>query len=138
MYENPWLFNGVPYDSPDKFAGFVYLITNKLDGRRYIGRKYFWSIRKQKGKKRRQRSESDWREYYGSSQELLADIEKLGEENFERRILSLHTTRGDVNYEEVRQQFLLGVLESDEWYNEAIGKYRRKPQHIVEGRRYSS
>tara|TARA_R110000796_G_C14348741_1_gene411295 strand:+ start:208 stop:633 length:426 start_codon:yes stop_codon:yes gene_type:complete len=120
----------------DKFEGFVYIITNELNGRRYIGRKYFYSIRKVKGKKRRQRSSSDWQKYYGSSEQLKADIEKCGIENFRREIISLHTTRGDCNYEEVKQQFLHNVLEEDKFYNDNIsGKYHRKPKHIIESRK---
>lgn len=139
-YEFPWTFDGEPFYSEniDKFVGFVYLIVNRLDGRKYIGRKYFHNIRKVKGKTRRQRSESDWQSYYGSSKDLQADVEKYGKENFDRIILSLHTTRGDCNYEEVKQQFLFNVLEEDGWYNENInGKWHRKPQHIAEGRRIS-
>lgn len=140
-YENPWIFDEVIFDSEDidKYVGFVYCIVNLIDGRKYIGRKYFHSIRKVKGKSRRQKKESDWKNYYGSSKELLTDIEKHGIINFKRIILSLHTTRGDINYEEVKQQFLNNVLESDKYYNDNInGKWMRKPQHIVEGRKISS
>lgn len=140
-YENPWIFDEVIFDSEDinKYVGFVYCIVNLIDGRKYIGRKYFHSIRKVKGKSRRQKKESDWKDYYGSSKELLTDVEKHGIINFKRIMLSLHTTRGDVNYEEVKQQFLNNVLESDKYYNDNInGKWMRKPQHIVEGRKISS
>ena len=69
---------------------------------------------------------------------LLEDVEKHGKSNFKRYIISLHTTRGDTNYEEVKQQFLQNVLESPDWYNNNINaKWQRKPTHIVEGRRYS-
>tara|TARA_A100001391_G_scaffold186490_1_gene155717 strand:+ start:10757 stop:11182 length:426 start_codon:yes stop_codon:yes gene_type:complete len=133
-----WTFRNEIFDEKDidKFEGFVYIITNMLDGRRYIGRKYFYNIRKVKGKKRRQRSPSDWKNYYGSSEQLKADIEKYGKKNFKREILSLHTTRGDCNYEEVKQQFLHNVLEEDNFYNDNIsGKYHRKPKHIIESRK---
>lgn len=138
MYDNPWRFDGEVFDSEDvgKYEGFVYCIVNRVDGRKYIGRKYFHSIRKVKGKTRRQRSESDWKTYYGSSKELQEDVKKYGEENFDRVILSLHITRGDCNYEEVKQQFLYNVLEEDGFYNENInGKWYRKPQHISEARK---
>ena len=71
-YENPWSFNGEIFESSDidDFQGFVYLIRNKTTDKKYIGRKYFYSIRKVKGKKKRVRSESDWKKYYGSSKEL--------------------------------------------------------------------
>ena len=138
-YDNPWLFNNEPFDAENikGFEGFVYCITNKINNKKYIGRKYFYSIRKVKGKKKRVRSESDWKKYYGSSKELLTDVQKYGIMEFERRILSLHVTRGDCNYEEVKQQFLNNVLEEDNWYNENIsGKWRRIRQRILEGRKY--
>jgi len=139
-YENPWTFNGKPFNSEDiqKYVGFVYVITRKDDGRRYIGRKYFYSLRKTPGKTRRIRKESDWKSYYGSSRDLLADVEATEKNNFERVILSLHTTKGDVNYEEVKQQFLANVLEDTKYYNDNInGKWYRKAEHIVEGRNYN-
>lgn len=137
-YENPWEFNGKPFTSEDidKFVGFVYCIECNKTNQLYIGRKYFHSIRKVRGKTRRQRKESDWKTYYGSSKELLTLVEEYGKLNFKRVILSLHTTRGDCNYEEVRQQFLYNVLEDDRFLNENInGKWHRKPLHIVEGRK---
>lgn len=111
-YENPWQYNGVAFagkDIGDHF-GFVYLITNIQNGRKYIGRKYFWSFRKPPGKKRRVKKESDWRKYYGSCPELKEDVEKFGKENFSRTILSLHKTAGRTNFEETRQLFINGVL----------------------------
>ena len=137
-YDNPWIFNDKPFETEniEKFEGFVYLITNKINNKKYIGRKYFYNIRKVKGKKKRVRTESDWKEYYGSSKNLLTDIEGCDIMDFTRVILSLHVTRGDCNYEEVKQQFLNNVLEEDGWYNETIGNYRRKPKHIVENRQY--
>lgn len=140
VYENPWLLNGEPFDTEhiDKYVGFVYLILDKTNGFKYIGRKYFYSIRKVKGKRNRQKIESDWKLYYGSSKDLLTLVEERGIINFERHILSLHITRGDVNYEEVKQQFLYNVLEEDGWYNGNIsGKWMKKPRHIMEARKYN-
>jgi hypothetical protein len=111
-YENPWIYNGVPFTSSniqDNF-GFVYLIQNNLNGKKYIGRKYLWQFRTPKGKKRKVKSESDWKNYYGSCPELKEDIDKLGRENFSRTILSLHKTKGKTNFEETRQLFLNNVL----------------------------
>jgi hypothetical protein len=111
-YENPWIYNGVPFTSSniqDNF-GFVYLIQNNLNGKKYIGRKYLWQFRTPKGKKRKVKSESNWKEYYGSCPELKEDIDKLGRENFSRTILSLHKTKGKTNFEETRQLFVNGVL----------------------------
>ena len=106
-YENPWSYNNKPFSSADigEYFGFVYLITNNSNGRRYIGRKYFFSFRTPKGKKRKVKSESDWKKYYGSCPELKEDIDKFGRENFNRTILSLHKTKGKTNFEETRQLF---------------------------------
>jgi len=111
-YDNPWIYNEVPFTSADigDYFGFVYLITNKSNQRQYIGRKYFWSFRTPKGKKRKVKSESDWKNYYGSCPELKEDINKFGRENFSRTILSLHKTKGKTNFEETRQLFVNGVL----------------------------
>jgi hypothetical protein len=111
-YENPWLYNEKPFTSADigEYFGFVYLIENKLNGRKYIGRKYLWQFRTPKGKKRKVKSESNWKDYYGSCPELKEDIDKFGRENFSRTILSLHKTKGKTNYEETRQLFINNVL----------------------------
>ena len=134
-YENPWRYNGKVFDSDDigDYFGFVYLITNKSNSRRYIGRKYFWSFRKPKGKSRRVKQESDWKKYYGSCPELKEDIKKYGKQNFQRYILSLHSTLGKVNYEETRQLFAMNVLTESldngepAYYNSnVLGRYYRK------------
>jgi hypothetical protein len=111
-YHNPWYYNDEPFESENigSYYGFVYLIQNKLNGRKYIGRKYLWSYRTPKGKKRKVKSESDWKNYYGSCPELKEDIEKYGRDNFSRTILSLHKTKGKTNYEETRQLFVNNVL----------------------------
>ena len=134
-YENPWYYNESPFTSSDigEYFGFVYLITNESNSRRYIGRKYFWSFRTPKGKKRKVKSESDWKNYYGSCPELKEDIIKFGRENFSRTILSLHKTKGKTNFEETRQLFVNGVLTESldngtpAWYNSNIlNRYFRK------------
>ena len=134
-YENPWIYLERTFDSSDvgDNFGFVYEITNLLNGRRYIGRKYFWSFRTPKGKKRKVKQESDWKKYYGSCPELKEDIEQLGRQNFSRRILSLHKTPGKTNYEETRQLFTNNVLTESldigvpKYYNSNIlSRYFRK------------
>ena len=137
-YENPWLFDEKPFTSIDigKSYGFVYLITDKVTGKMYIGRKYFWSMRKKKGATKRKREESDWKDYYGSADEIKALVKEFGQNRFNRQILSVHSTKGDVNYSEVREQFRRDVLEKDEYINANInGKWFRKPEHIIAGRR---
>ena len=134
-YDNPWRYDGKIFDTiniGDNF-GFVYLITNKSNGRSYIGRKYFWSFRTPPGKKRKVKQESDWKKYYGSCPELKEDVKKYGKEIFGREILSLHVTKGQCNYEETKQLFLNNVLiealddGSPAYYNSNIlGRYMRK------------
>jgi hypothetical protein len=135
VYENPWLYEGKPFTSDDigDFFGFVYRITNIQSGKQYIGRKYFQQKRKPRGGKRRVTSESDWKKYYGSSDELSADRKLLGNAAFKREILSLHTRLGDVNFEETKQLFLHNVLtetldgKTPLYYNSNIlGRYMRK------------
>ena len=111
-YENPWTYQGTTFTSDDinDFFGYVYCITNNENGREYIGRKYFWQFRTPKGKKRKVKSESDWKKYYGSCPELKEEIERLGNQNFDRTILSVHNTKGKTNFEETRQLFVHGVL----------------------------
>ena len=98
-YENPWLYNGKAFETCDigETFGFVYNITNNHTQRQYIGRKYFWKFRTPKGKKRKVKSESDWKKYYGSCPELKEEIQQLGRQNFSRTIISLHNTAGKTN-----------------------------------------
>jgi hypothetical protein len=134
-YTNPWYYNGKIFESDDiqDFFGFVYLIKNLTNGRQYIGRKYFFSFRTPKGKKRKVKSESDWKNYYGSCPELKEDIVKYGRENFSRTIISLHKTKGKTNFEETRQLFGNNVLTeglddgTPSYYNSNIlNRYFRK------------
>ena len=129
-YDNPWYYKDTAFTSNDigDFFGFVYCITNLQTGKQYIGRKYFYQFRKPRGKSRKVKSESDWKKYYGSSDELNTDRKSLGNNCFKREIISLHTTKGWVNYEETRQLFLNNVLsENENYYNSNIlGRYMRK------------
>ena len=134
-YENPWMYEGKPFTSDDigDYYGFVYRIINTINKKEYIGRKYFVQKRKPKGGKRKVTSESDWKRYYGSSDELKQDIKDLGRDTFRREIISLHTTLGKVNYEETKQLFLNNVLTESlddgrpKYYNSNIlGRYMKK------------
>ena len=135
LYANAWTYQGTTFttdDINDKF-GFVYRITNLQSGKQYIGRKYFWQKRKPRGGKRRVTSESDWKKYYGSSEELKGDRKLLGNECFKREILSLHTTLGRTNYAETKELFLNNVLQetlddgTPAYYNSNIlGRYYKK------------
>ena len=134
-YENPWLYKDTNFtsDNINDFFGFVYRIINLQNGREYIGRKYFWKFRTPKGKKRKVKSESDWKKYYGSCPELKEEIQQLGRQNFSRTILSLHKTAGKTNYEETKQLFTKAVLTEQlddgtpKYYNSNIlSRYFRK------------
>ena len=134
-YENPWLYDEVPFTSDDigSHYGFVYCITNLTNNRKYIGRKVFFFHRKPKGKKRKVKIESDWKKYYGSSDELKEDVKTLGVDNFRREIISLHDTRGKTNFAETEALFKNNVLTealedgTPRFYNSNImNRYYRK------------
>ena len=118
-----WTYQEKPINElPDDVVGFVYQITNTTNDRMYIGKKLakFKRSRKPlKGRKnkRRYKVDSDWQEYYGSSDELTLDIKKLGKEYFKREILFYCYSKAELNYVEAREQFARKVLESDNYYN---------------------
>ena len=121
-----WTYKGKVIDKiPDEYEGFVYLITNLKTGQKYIGKKLakFKTTKpplKGKKNKRRGYKESDWKDYWGSSDRLNADVEALGPENFTREILYLCKGRGEMSYLEAKEQFDRRVLETDEYYNGII------------------
>jgi len=126
-YDNPWTYFGKPFESKDinTYYGFIYRITNTVNGHDYVGRKYFTTVKKRpplKGKKnkRRETIETDWKEYWGSSPRLLADIEQLGKDKFTREIIHLCNSRGETNYMEAYYQFTEGVLLREDNYNGII------------------
>ena len=129
-----WTYNNeVVNELPDDVEGFVYLITNLVDNRKYIGKKLarFKTTKPPlKGRKNKRRGfkESDWRTYWGSSDHLNADVKKLGKDNFtreipdkfSREILHYCPSRGALSYVEAKEQFDRRVLETDEYYNGII------------------
>ena len=126
-YEYPWTYNGNVFDSEDiqDNYGFIYRITNTTNGHDYVGRKYFTTVKKRpplKGKKnkRRETVETDWKEYWGSSPRLQADIDTLGKDKFTREIIHLCKSRGETNYMEAYYQFTEGVLLRENNYNGII------------------
>ena len=126
-YDNPWTYNGVPFESEDinEYYGFIYRITNTVNGYDYVGRKYFKTIKKRpplKGKKnkRRETVETDWKTYWGSSPKLQADIDLLGKDKFTREIIHLCESRGETNYLEAYYQFKEDVLLRENNYNGII------------------
>lgn len=121
-----WTYQGKEIDViPEEYEGFVYLITNLTNNKKYIGKKLakFKTTKpplKGKKNKRRGYKESDWRDYWGSSDKLQADVETLGENNFTREILYFCKSRAEMSYIEAREQFDRRVLETDEYYNGII------------------
>ena len=118
-----WTFQQKTVDElPEDVVGFVYQITNITNGRMYIGKKLARFKRSRpplKGRKnkRRYKVDSDWRDYYGSSDELSLDIKKIGKQNFTREILFYCYSKAELSYVEAREQFARRVLESNQYYN---------------------
>ena len=118
-----WLYKGIPFIEPDiKELGFVYLITNTITGRKYIGKKLFWFSKTKtiKGKKKRIKIPSDCQTYWSSSDEVQKDVIANGENNFTREILHICSNKGSCNYLEAREQMDRRVLETEDYYNGQI------------------
>jgi hypothetical protein len=127
-----WLYENTQIDSlPEDCVGFVYLITNTVTGRRYIGKKLakfnktsYKVVKLKNGNKKRKKIkskiDSDWQTYYGSNDQLNQDLLALGADNFTREILFYCGSKAECSYIEAREQFNHRVLESDDWYNGQI------------------
>lgn len=134
-----WLYEGAEYELPEDadyndLYGFVYLITNVKNGRKYIGKKFFWRkkilpVTKTRKRRKHTQVESDWKDYYGSSEELSADVEKYGKDNFRREILHLCKTKGECGYLEAKEQFVRDALLTEDYYNTWI-QVRVRKNHI--------
>lgn len=127
-----WLFEDSQVENlPEDCVGFVYLITNIKTNKKYIGKKLakfsktqIKTVKYKNGNKRKRKIkskiDSDWRDYYGSNEELIKDVQELGQENFIRQILYYCKSKAECSYIEAREQFSRRVLESDQYYNGII------------------
>ena len=127
-----WIYqNTTVTELPVDCVGFVYLITNNLSGKKYIGKKLAkfskttYKVVKQKNgikkkKKIRSKVDSDWLTYYGSNEQLNKDVQTHGKENFTREILYYCKSKAECSYIEAREQFSNRVLESTDYYNGQI------------------
>jgi hypothetical protein len=137
-----WTYQGAIVDTlPDECVGYVYLITCLINGKKYIGKKLAKFAKTtvktvtlkngtKKKKKIRSKVDSDWRDYYGSSDNLTRDVELLGKENFTREILHYCNSKAVCSYIEAREQFNRKVLESLDYYNGHIS-VRVHGSHII-------
>ena len=137
-----WIYQNSPVEElPEDCVGFVYLITNNLSGKKYIGKKLakfakttYRTVKLKNGtkkkKKIRSKIDSDWREYYGSNDELNRDVKTHGTENFTREILYYCKSKAECSYIEAREQFTNRVLESTDYYNGQIS-VRVHGSHIL-------
>ena len=125
-----WQYQGKEWHPPKEFShkdayGFVYLITNRATGKKYVGKKFFWSkktlpITKTRKRRKKLLVESDWKTYYGSNKHLQEDVINQGSDMFYREILHLCKTKGECAYLETKEQFDREVLLTDEYYNGII------------------
>ncbi len=124
-----WSYKGEEFitDMIGDNIGFVYIVTDTVSGMKYIGKKGFFSkVTKPplKGKKRKRRSikESDWKTYCGSSETVKTLVEENGLGHFEREILHLCKSKGEMSYIEMREQIVRDVLlKPDEYLNGFVG-----------------
>ena len=122
-----WYYNNELFETtPEEYQGFVYQITELHTNKKYIGKKNFWKpkvlpINKTRKRRVRTRIESNWKDYYSSSNEVCKLVEQHGQEGFKREILKLCKTKGEMSYYEAKLQFDHNVLFSDDYYNNFIG-----------------
>ena len=128
-----WTYQNVDFvETPEEYQGFVYEIICRTTGRTYIGKKNFWQtqIRTSKGRTRRTKKPSNWQDYWSSSADVQRDVDFLGKENFERRILFLCETKALMGYLEAQEQILRKVLEQPHAYYNGIVNCRVSRKHI--------
>lgn len=120
-----WKYNNQEFvEVPKEMEGFVYLITNLTNNKKYIGKKTFWTRQKDRKTGRRKKKESDWAKYYGSCDELIQDVKNLGEDKFLREILYLCPHKKSMSFYETMEQFKRDVILREDYYNTNVeGKF---------------
>jgi len=131
-------------DLPENAHGFVYLIKNMVTEKFYIGKKNLLSVTnkpltkkelseitdKRKSKKKQVIKESNWKTYWGSNKELLADIKEHGQDKFERSILKVCFSKKELTYYEIHQQCVYNVLITNSYNDNVLGKFFRRDLQI--------
>ena len=114
-----WLYEDKEFTEVEDYYGFIYLIENLVNGKKYLGRKYLTKAgyKTVKGKRKKIRLESDWRDYYGSSTSLKEDVDLYGKDSFRRTILRLCKSRGECNYFETKYIFDTDAILDPQYYN---------------------
>ena len=139
-------------DMPEGTYGFIYEVRHKPSDTRYIGKKVlFFERNKRLGKralqalkeeraknglkgrvplKQKIRTESDWKDYFGSQKEIVAlSKNDIAGENWEKRILEFVPNKKLLTYYETKHLFINNVLEdnySAHINDNILGKFYRK------------
>lgn len=92
----------------DKKYGFIYITTNLINGRKYIGQKKY-------------DKDGEWKNYLGSGTIIKQAIKKYGKENFQREIIEECETSKELNIREVYWINFYNAKESEEFYNMVDG-----------------
>lgn len=131
-----WLYNNQVLETvPEGMEGFVYLIENLTNNKKYIGKKHFWGRRKDRKTGRRKKKESSWKSYMGSCDELIEDYKQLGSINFKKTILYLCPHKKSMSYFETLEQFKRDVIMREDYYNTNVeGKFFSSEKENIYGK----
>lgn len=138
----PWYYQGTPItsleDFPEDTFGFIYEITHKESGKKYIGKKQLYSYHKKASRVFNEKTkrwnkvwettstESNWQKYFGSNVEIVDYVKREGKDKFQREILLFVTNKKLLTYYEAAMQFKNDVLTDSNYINSNIlGKFFR-------------